>query len=79
MSELTPEAPQDDPELDALEADVAVIEAAMEKVDDGDLAGYEELVAGLGDGPTEPTPSEQVGDGAVGHELDTGPEGQRAV
>jgi hypothetical protein len=74
VSDLMPEDPQDDAELDALEADVAVIEAAMEKVDSGDLVGYEEVIAGLGDAP-----SEQVGDGAVGDELDAGTEGQPAV
>ena len=64
----------DDVELDALEADVAVIEVAMEKVDSGDLDGYEEVTADL-----DADPSEQVGDGAVGDGLDAGPEGQPAV
>lgn len=79
MSEQTPEVPQGDAERAGIEADVAVIEAAMEKIDSGDLNGYEEVVAGLGDAPPEPTSSEQVGDGAVGDELDTGSEGQPAV
>ncbi len=69
----------DDVELESLEADLAVIEAAMEKADAGDLDGYEEVIAGLGDAPPEPGPSEQVGDGAVGDEFDAGPEGQPAV
>ena len=74
MSDQTPDDPQDDAELDALEADVAVIEVAMEKVDSGDLDGYEEVTADL-----DADPSEQVGDGAVGDGLDAGPEGQPAV
>ncbi len=79
MGGLTPEVPGDDVELESLEADVAVIEVAMEKVDSGDLDGYEEVIAGLGDAPPEPGLSEQVGDGAVGDEFDAGPEGQPAV
>ncbi len=79
MSDQMPDDPQDDVELDALEADVAVIEVAMEKVDSGDLDGYEEVIAGLGDVSPEPGPSEQVGDGAVGDGLDAGPEAQNAV
>ena len=74
MSDQSPDDPQDDVELDALEADVAVIEVAMEKVDSGDLDGYEEVTADLA-----AAPSEQVGDGAVGDGLDAGSEGQPAV
>ncbi|HJO08196.1 MAG TPA: hypothetical protein QGG37_12765 [Chloroflexota bacterium] len=74
-----PDDPQDDVELESLEADLAVIEAAMEKADAGDLDGYEEVIAGLGDAPPEPGLSDQVGDGAVGDEFDAGPEGQPAV
>ena len=74
MSDQMPDDPQDDVELDALEADVAVIEVAMEKVDSGDLDGYEEVTADL-----DADPSEQVGDGAVGDGLDAGSEGQPAV
>ena len=74
MSDATPDDPQDDVELDALEADVALIEVAMEKVDSGDLEGYEEVTADLSDDP-----SEQVGDGALGDEFDAGPEAQPAV
>ena len=74
MSDQTPDDPQDDVELDELEADVAVIEVAMEKVDSGDLDGYEEVTADL-----DADPSEQVGDGAVGDGLDAGSEGQPAV
>ena len=58
---------------DTQEADVAVIEVAMEKVDSGDLDGYEEVTADL-----DADPSEQVGDGAVGDGLDAGSEGQPA-
>ncbi|MBM17324.1 MAG: hypothetical protein CL516_06665 [Actinobacteria bacterium] len=79
MSDQMPDDPQDDVELESLEADLAVIEAAMEKADAGDLDGYEEVIAGLGDAPPELGPSEQVGDGAVGDEFDAGPEGQPAV
>ncbi len=79
MSDQMPDDPQDDVELESLEADLAVIEAAMEKADAGDLDGYEEVIAGLGDAPPEPGLSEQVGDGAVGDEFDAGPEGQPAV
>jgi len=46
----------------------------MEKVDGGDLDGYEEVTADL-----DADPSEQVGDGAVGDGLDAGSEGQPAV
>ena len=35
----------DDAELDALEADLAAIEVAMERVDGGDLDGYEAVAA----------------------------------
>ena len=65
----------DDAELEALEADLATIEDAMAKVDAGDLAGYEEATAGLGAAPSV-DPSEQVGDGGVGDQLDPGAEGQ---
>ena len=74
MSDATPDDPQDEAELVALEADVALIEVAMEKVASGDLDGYEEVTADLADDP-----SEQVGDGAVGDEFDAGPEAQPAV
>ena len=40
----------DDAELDALEADLATIEVAMERVDSGDLAGYESVAARLDEG-----------------------------
>ena len=33
----------DDAELDALESDLATIEVAMERVDSGDLEGYESV------------------------------------
>ena len=69
----------DDVELEVLEADLAVIEAVMEKVDVGDLEGYEEVIAGLGDVPPEPGPSEQVGESAVGGEFDARPEAQSTV
>ncbi len=37
----------DDAELDDFEADLAAIEVAMERVDSGDLDGYEAVVARL--------------------------------
>ncbi len=37
----------DDAELDGLEADLAAIEVAMERVDSGDLDGYKAVVARL--------------------------------
>mgnify|MGYP001203327008 CR=1 FL=1 len=40
----------DDAELDALEADLATIEVAMERVDTGDLEGYEAVVTRLDEG-----------------------------
>jgi hypothetical protein len=40
----------DDAELDALEADLATIEVAMERVDSGDLEGYESVAARLDEG-----------------------------
>jgi hypothetical protein len=43
----------DDAELDALEADLATIEVAMERVDSGDLEGYESVAARLDEGSSE--------------------------
>ena len=40
----------DDAGLDALEADLATIEVAMERVDSGDLEGYESVAARLDEG-----------------------------
>jgi len=40
----------DDAELDALEADLATIEVAMERVDSGDLEGYGSVAARLDEG-----------------------------
>ena len=40
----------DDAELDALEADLATIEVAMERVDSGDLEGYESVSTRLDGG-----------------------------
>lgn len=77
MDEMT-SGDDDDAELEALEADLVVIEDAMAKVDAGDLAGYEEATAGLGAAP-DAEASEQVGDGGVGDQGDPGTEGQPAV
>ena len=43
----------DDAELDDLEADLAEIEVAMERVDSGDLDGYEAVVARLDEESSE--------------------------
>ena len=43
----------DDAELDALAADLSAIEVAMERVDDGDLDGYEAVVARLDEESSE--------------------------
>ena len=43
----------DDAELDALEADLAAIEVAMERVDGGDLDGYDAVVARLDEESSE--------------------------
>ncbi len=45
--EVAPE--MDDAELESLEADLATIEAAMDRVDAGDLDGATTLMARLGD------------------------------
>ncbi len=50
--------PPADPELDALEADLATIEAAMSRVADGDLDGAEEIMISLADNETSEETSE---------------------
>ena len=50
--------PETDPELDALEADLATIEAAMNRVADGDLDGAEEIMISLADNETSEETSE---------------------
>ena len=56
---------QDDGELTRLENDLAVIEEAMDRVEEGDLEGYDALV-GRSDDPAEPAPSGPTGaDAAV--------------
>lgn len=43
----------DDAGLEALESDLATIEAAMDRVDSGDLEGAEAMMARLADDPAE--------------------------
>ena len=45
------DAPEEDAELEALESDLATIEAAMDRVDSGDLEGAEAMMARLSDDP----------------------------
>ncbi len=43
----------DDTELEALVSDLATIEAAMDRVDSGDLEGAEAMLGLLGDAPSD--------------------------
>jgi|SaaInl4_135m_RNA_FD_contig_31_1147181_length_1901_multi_8_in_0_out_0_2 hypothetical protein len=43
------EVPEEEVELSGLESDMAVIEAAMDQVDSGNLDVADEMIAGLGD------------------------------
>ena len=45
----------DNTELEALESDLATIEAAMDRVDSGDLEGYGTVAARLDDEAPDPT------------------------
>ena len=45
----------DDAMLERLEADLATIEAAMDRVDSGDLEGYGAVAARLDDEASDPT------------------------
>ena len=47
---------RDDGELTRLENDLAAIEEAMDRIEEGDLEGYDALV-GQSDNPAEPAPS----------------------
>ncbi len=51
---------RDDGELTRLENDLATIEEAMDRVEEGDLEGYDALV-GRSDDPAEPAPSGPTG------------------
>ena len=51
---------RDDGELTRLENDLAAIEEAMDRVEDGDLEGYDALVV-RSDDPAEPAPSGPTG------------------
>jgi len=51
---------RDDGELARLESDLAAIEEAMDRVEEGDLDGYDALV-GRSDDPAEPAPSGPTG------------------
>ena len=48
---------RDDGELERLENDLAAIEEAMDRIEEGDLEGYDALV-GRSDDPAEPAPSD---------------------
>ena len=51
---------RDDDELARLENDLAAIEEAMDRIEEGDLEGYDALV-GRSDNPAEPAPSGPTG------------------
>ncbi len=51
---------RDDGELTRLENDLAAIEEAMGRVEEGDLDGYDALVM-RSDDPAEPAPSDPTG------------------
>ena len=51
---------QDDGELERLENDLAAIEEAMDRIEQGDLDGYDTLVV-RSDDPSEPAPSGTTG------------------
>ena len=51
---------RDDDELTRLENDLAAIEEAMDRVEEGDLDGYDALVV-RSDDPAEPAPSGPTG------------------
>ena len=51
---------RDDGELTRLENDLAAIEEAMDRVEEGDLEGYDARV-GRSDAPAEPAPSGPTG------------------
>lgn len=51
---------RDDGELTRLENDLATIEEAMDRVEEGDLEGYDALVV-RSDDPAEPAPSGPTG------------------
>ena len=51
---------RDDGELTRLENDLAAIEEAMDRVEEGDLEGYDALVV-RSDDPAEPAPSGPTG------------------
>ena len=51
---------RDDGELARLENDLAAIEEAMDRIEEGDLDGYDALV-GRSDNPAKPAPSDPTG------------------
>ena len=51
---------RDDGELERLENDLAAIEEAMDRIEEGDLDGYDALVV-RSDDPAEPGPSGPTG------------------
>ena len=59
-----PASETDDAGLEALESDLATIEAAMDRVDSGDLEGAEAMMARLADDPVDDPAENPIDDSA---------------